>query len=265
MENTVDLLGDIERFERSAPPAPAAAPARPRLTVERIRELLARRREAFKEIRARAAAAERSQEVRELPYLVWPPESTGHPDAPDLWRLPLMQQRFELAHQWGARDELPAMLGTPDEWEAVRSLQDEIAIVVKERDGVLRALEQRARKLKEDEPTPVEADDPRLIRDDDPEAVEWLRGGGMLANNAFREQEDRAFVERLYAAGAERVVIAEDCIETGEDPPHSDGLRVKLPNDRAARIAVLKVIRKHTPGFKPTDDVRRDVAFLWWD
>lgn len=45
----------------------------------------------------------------------------------------------------------------------------------------------------------------------------------------------------------------------------SDGMRVKLPEDRAARTAVLKVIRKHTPGFSASDDVRWNVAFLWWD
>jgi hypothetical protein len=261
----VDLPGDIERFERFSSPAPQASPARPRLTVERIRELLAQRREEFKEIRARAAAMVTYQEVRELLYPVWPPESTGHPDAPDLWRLPVMQERFELAHLWDAGDELPAMLGTPDEWEAVRALQGEIATVVKERDAVLRALERRMRKLQEAEPPLAGADDPHVIRDDDPEAVEWLRGGGMLANNAFGEHEARAFVERLYAAGAERVVIASECIETSEEPPHSDGLRVRLPQDRAARTAVLRVIRKHAPGFSAADDVRRDVAFLWWD
>lgn len=102
-----------------------------------------------------------------------------------------------------------------------------------------------------------------MIRDDDPEAVEWLRGG-VLASNVLGDAA-RAFVERLYAAGAERVVIASDCIETGEDPPHSDGLRVRLSRDRAARTRVLKVIRKDTPGFDAVGDVRWDVAFLWWD
>ena len=49
------------------------------------------------------------------------------------------------------------------------------------------------------------------------------------------------------------------------DPPHADGLRVKIPQARSRRTAVLKVIRRHTPGFSSGDDVRWNVAFLWWD
>jgi hypothetical protein len=258
----MDFFGDIERFERSSPPASKAAPAYRLLTVERIRGLLARQRDELKEIRARAAATERYQETGELLDRLRLSESKGHPDAPDLWRLPHMLRRLQQAHLWDARDPLPAMLGTPEEWENVRALQDEIATAVEEHDAVVRAVQRRRKKLEEAQGPP--ADDAHVIRDDDPEAVAWLRSG-VLAGNAFGEHEDRAFVERLYAAGAERVVIASECIETSEDPPHSDGLRVKLPKDRAARTAVLKLIRKHAPGFKASDDVRWDVAFIWWD
>jgi hypothetical protein len=130
----MDLFGDGTRG--GPPPARSTPHPSTPLTAERIRDLLARRREAFEEIRARVPAIERREEARELVARVWPGEWTGHPDAPDLFRLPVMLDRFRLAHLWDARDELPAMLGTREEWEVVRGMQDEVAAAIKECDAV---------------------------------------------------------------------------------------------------------------------------------
>ena len=108
-----------------------------------------------------------------------------------------------------------------------------------------------------------------VIRPEDPEAREWLRtnpGDAPLAANAFDVELARAFVDSLYAAGARRVVIASENI-LDEDPPYCDALRVQLPDDPAARAAVLALVNVEvvSEGFDPYEDTGQDVVVLWWD
>lgn len=115
--------------------------------------------------------------------------------------------------------------------------------------------------------------DPAVIHPRDPEAREWLSSNGHegpLAANRFGDRETaQAFVEELYDAGAERVVIATECIKN--EPEHggqyADGIRVRLPSGGERRSAVLAIVNREVQdeGFEAVGDEGQDVVFLWWD
>ena len=113
------------------------------------------------------------------------------------------------------------------------------------------------------------------VRAEDPEARAWLAANGQaspLAANRFDAEEARAFVEELYAAGAERVVIASECIndddhELSRGGPYADGVRVQLPVDPDRRHALFRIANREIEGegFDPVMDAGQDTVFLWWD
>lgn len=113
------------------------------------------------------------------------------------------------------------------------------------------------------------------IGDDDPEARQWLRANGQkgpLAANRFDAEEALAFVEALYAAGAERVVVPRDSICDDEQErslggPYADALKVRLPTDPSRRAAIFAIAEREAldEGFDPDTDTGQDVLLFWWD
>lgn len=110
---------------------------------------------------------------------------------------------------------------------------------------------------------------------DDPEALQWLRANGQkgpLASNRFAAEEALEFVEALYAAGAERVVIAADSIRDDEQErslggPYADSLRIQLPADAARRRVLFEIANREMEdeGFDPVTDDGQETILLWWD
>ncbi len=107
---------------------------------------------------------------------------------------------------------------------------------------------------------------------DGPEALEWLRNNkneSALASNRFRETPNAIrFVEELYAAGAEKVVVPEDSIrDEEEDGPYADALVVTMPADPAKRKQVFDICAKELKreGINPKTVKNDDVIYLWWD
>ena len=110
-----------------------------------------------------------------------------------------------------------------------------------------------------------------------PEAREWLKGNkneSALASNRFGlTAEALEFVEQLYTAGAERVIVPRTCLQ--EDPdtikleggPYADCLSVFLPKDSEKKSAVLRICRREIEreGFDPDEGTADDFVFLWWD
>ena len=90
-----------------------------------------------------------------------------------------------------------------------------------------------------------------------PEAAQWLAANGnpyALASNRFESTaEAQAFVAKLYARGAERVVVAPDSVraepEAGGD--YADTLIVALPDDAEgrARVVALGEGEAHRDGY----------------
>jgi hypothetical protein len=105
-----------------------------------------------------------------------------------------------------------------------------------------------------------------------PEARQWLRQNkneSALASNRFLETANAVrFVDQLYAAGAERVLVPEECITPEEpDGPYADALVVKLPADPAKRKKVFAMCAKEIKreGFDPDESTDGEWVFLWWD
>ena len=104
----------------------------------------------------------------------------------------------------------------------------------------------------------------------DPEAREWLsRGDTSLATNRFDDAADALrLVDALYAAGAERVVVAsENILDEGEEGWYCDALRVVLPADGAKRAALFDIVNREAEdeGYDPEFDAGQTTLFLWWD
>ena len=110
-----------------------------------------------------------------------------------------------------------------------------------------------------------------------PEAREWLTGNGnesALASNRFGlTAEALEFVEQLYSAGAERVIVPRTCLMDEPDRikleggPYADCLSVFLSKDPDKRSAVLQLCRREIEreGFDPDEGTVDDFVFLWWD
>lgn len=113
------------------------------------------------------------------------------------------------------------------------------------------------------------------IHEGDPEAREWLRANGQeapLAGNRFDAAEALAFVDELYAAGAERVVVASESIVDDEHElslggPYADTLKVHLPPDPSRRAALFAIAAREAreEGFDPEPDTGQEMLVFWWD
>jgi hypothetical protein len=113
---------------------------------------------------------------------------------------------------------------------------------------------------------------------DGPEALAWLKGNkneSALASNRFLGTENAVkFVKALYAAGATKVVVPKDAINSEEDTvsfeggPYADALVVTLPTDDAdAREAVVQMCRVELrrEGFDSPEVASSPSIYLWWD
>ena len=110
-----------------------------------------------------------------------------------------------------------------------------------------------------------------------PEAREWLKGNGnesALASNRFGLTAGALeFVDELYRAGAERVIVPRTCLQDDADTikleggPYADCLSVFLPKDPNKKSAVLQLCRREIEreGFDPDEGSVEDFVFLWWD
>ncbi len=111
--------------------------------------------------------------------------------------------------------------------------------------------------------------------DSRPEAREWLkanRNPSALASNRFGPSSSAArFVDRLYAAGATKVVIDNVYDEPDrikdEGGPYADTLLVQLPEDRNVRSAIFRIHDEESrkEGFDPTPDSGQSILMFWWD
>jgi hypothetical protein len=106
----------------------------------------------------------------------------------------------------------------------------------------------------------------------DPEAVGWLRRTDIetgLAGNRFDSAEEGAeFIERLYAAGAVKVVITTESIQVESPTEHyADAIRVVLPDDPAKRLELFRILNREVAdeGFDLEVDTGQPVFFMWWD
>jgi hypothetical protein len=113
---------------------------------------------------------------------------------------------------------------------------------------------------------------------DGPEALAWLQGNkneSALASNRFLETANAVkFVKALYAAGATKVVVPKDSINSDADNvsfeggPYADALVVTLPTDDAgAREAVVQMCRAELrrEGVDSPDVANSPFIYLWWD
>jgi hypothetical protein len=104
-----------------------------------------------------------------------------------------------------------------------------------------------------------------------PEARSWLRGNNSesaLASNRFGETRDALiFVQDLYRAGAERVVVPKDAIQSDGEEAYADAIVVTLPSDTAKRERVWKLCARELErlGEDPPSSPDSDLVFLWWD
>jgi hypothetical protein len=76
-----------------------------------------------------------------------------------------------------------------------------------------------------------------------PEALQWLKNNknpyAFASNHFGHTQSAIVFVEKLYSAGTQTVMISNECIFNEPDRikeeggPYADGMVVKLPKDKA--------------------------------
>lgn len=113
--------------------------------------------------------------------------------------------------------------------------------------------------------------DYHTVHPDDPEARAWLAQGDDrvgLAGNRFDSAVDAAqFVDGLYAAGAVRVVIAQESMQAERDGFYADAIRVVLPLERAARTRLFRLLDAEATdqGYDAEPDTGQAVYYMWWD
>ena len=112
---------------------------------------------------------------------------------------------------------------------------------------------------------------------DGPEAKNWLLKNGnesAFASNRFGETKQAlTFVERLYLAGAKRVIVPQESIDADvgtlniEGGPYADALLVTLPEDPAAAQKVFEIcaLELSREGFDPAESKHANQIYLWWD
>ncbi len=104
-----------------------------------------------------------------------------------------------------------------------------------------------------------------------PEALSWLRKNhneSALASNRFLETRNAIrFVQQLYGAGAQRVIVPAATIQNDGEETYADALVVTLPADPAKRQSVWKLCAQELrrEGGKPADQANEDQVLLWWD
>jgi tetrahydromethanopterin S-methyltransferase subunit G len=262
----------------AAQPTAAAPPRAVTFDAEGLDAYLAALRQRIAGLRARLAGARDGGEARALYQQAF--GTRERPD-PDLFRLQVLSARAEMKTA-GARGFSPLALtpgvqSDPAEIEAIRARLPEIQALLRETTGVVferqRAFREPAAPASPAGPPAPDHDDAAdaaTLRADDAEALAWLSanpGEAPLAANRFDASDARAFVESLYRAGAQRVVVASECIRDDEDPPYADGVRVVLPEDPARRGAVLDLVNREMAeeGFDAEPDRGQQVVFLWWD
>jgi hypothetical protein len=104
-----------------------------------------------------------------------------------------------------------------------------------------------------------------------PEALEWLKKSeneSALASNRFATTQDAVrFVQRLYDAGAVRVIVPNETITSDEVEVYADGLVVTLPEEqnKRQRVWILCAEEIKRSGEKPTKSPSESHVFLWWD
>jgi hypothetical protein len=188
--------------------------------------------------------------------------STPSPDAAQV-RVFLMQGNSPGTLAQPAPGLPPWLALTDEEAEVVQARRPEIEAIFRDCQQIV---EEAAQRLPKGPAAPTKG---TIIKPEDPEARMWLRANpsdAPLAANRFDADDAREFVESLYRAGAANVVIASECMHD-EEPPYADGLRVMLPDDRAARTAVLDLVNRELEeeGFATESDHGQQVVFLWWD
>lgn len=104
-----------------------------------------------------------------------------------------------------------------------------------------------------------------------PEALSWLRKSkneSALASNRFLQTHNAVrFVQQLYSAGAERVVVPLASISDDGVEIYADALVVTLPADAVKRERVWKLCAQelNREGGKPAGAPDEDRVLLWWD
>ena len=110
------------------------------------------------------------------------------------------------------------------------------------------------------------------------EALDWLENNdnpAALAGNRFIDtQEAIDFVQALYDAGAQQVVVTSIFDEqwriNADGGPYADTLVVELPADSAQREDILEIYRRECEEYECNfGDVESGIsegwAALWWD
>lgn len=266
------------------------------LTAERIRALIAAMGRFDGEPYMFGAVAHRARMAKEAPGLYPPDPQLQAVFGDDPGDLAEAAERvmliWAMSGRWGAGGAVEARANLAEQQDTMRQMAALAASMPWARgikspemqamspmgsitDAELELVDAQAEALRPLFSTPPKEASDAGIRADDPEARAWLASNGQeapLAANRFDAEDARVFVEELYAAGAERVVIASECIndddyEMSQGGPYADGLRVQLPADAARRRAVLEIANREIAdeGFDPVTDEGQEVVFLWWD
>jgi hypothetical protein len=104
-----------------------------------------------------------------------------------------------------------------------------------------------------------------------PEALTWLRKSAnesALASNRFpTTQHAIRFVQQLYSAGADRVIVPLPSITNDGVEIYADSLVVTLPADASKRDRVWKLCAQEISreGGKPGNKSSQSQVLLWWD
>lgn len=108
-----------------------------------------------------------------------------------------------------------------------------------------------------------------------PEARNWLaknNNESALASNHFGATASaKAFVEKLYKAGAKEVRISQESIRDDEETikleggPYADAIVVVLPTETKIKKALLKICEQESDPDYGKPEVKNNMIFLWWD
>jgi hypothetical protein len=105
----------------------------------------------------------------------------------------------------------------------------------------------------------------QILASNHAEAREWLRGSSRTEGRNLGKldlEELKEFVERIYALGAERVLVVE--IEEDEGYANTKHLLVKLPEEDDVREAIFAFECEHAAerGFDATPDEGQEYLYF---
>lgn len=118
------------------------------------------------------------------------------------------------------------------------------------------------------------------MRNDKIEALVWLnanKNDSAFASNRFGKTQNAIdFVKKLYAAGAEKVVVTnildEESRIKSEGGPYADTLLVTLPEDMLKRAAIINIFNEEVSNcyFGGEEEIEEDDGLIreyefWWD